>query len=56
MDKVIKVKVKSLFGVDKIYPVDEASKLFCRLARTTTLTDEAIETIKALGYTVEITE
>lgn len=52
--KEITVKVKSIYGVDKIYPVDDDSRTFARLAGTTTLTDEAIRHIKALGYTVKV--
>jgi hypothetical protein len=50
----ITVKVKSVYGIDKVYPADIDSSLFAKLAGTTTLTPKSIEIIKALGYTITI--
>ncbi len=52
--KQITVTIKQVFGVDKIYPMDEESRFFARLAGTTTLTESAINTIKEYGYTVKV--
>jgi hypothetical protein len=51
----ITVTVRDIYGIPTIYPACETSKLLARLAGTKTLTRQALETIKALGYTVTVT-
>ena len=51
---IITVKIKNVFGTDKIYPVCDKAKTFSRLTETKTLTSYAINNIKALGYTIEV--
>lgn len=51
--KAIQVTIKNVFGNDNIYPVCDTAKLFAKLASTKTLTNHALDTIKAAGYTVE---
>ena len=51
----IQVKIKSVYGTDKVYPVCDKAVAFAHIAGTTTLTDYAIAYIKQLGYTVEVT-
>lgn len=48
------VTVKDVYGVRKIYPACDRAQKFARIAGTKTLTNEAIEAIKALGYTVSV--
>lgn len=50
----ITVRIKTVYGKETIYPVDDSAKLFARLTGTITLTREAIDLIKALGYTVTV--
>lgn len=50
------VKVKSVFGVDRIYPACEKSELFNKLTAGTTMMPRDIEVIKELGYTVKVEE
>jgi hypothetical protein len=50
----IQVTVRDIYGLQTIYPACDIAKLFARLAGTKTLTRHALETIRALGYTVEI--
>ena len=50
----ITVKVKSIYGVQAIYPACEASRLFADIAGTKTLTRAAVAKIKALGYAVTV--
>ncbi len=50
----ILVDIKSVYGIDKIYPVCEKAKTFCEMLNTKTLTDHAIKKIKELGYTVNV--
>ena len=51
----ITVTVRDIYGIPTIYPACETAKLLARLANTKTLTRSALETIKALGYTVTVT-
>lgn len=48
----ITVKIKNVYGVEKVYPVCDKAILFARIAGTKTLTPEAIALIKSLGYTL----
>ena len=50
----ITVELKSIYGVQAIYPACHASKLFAQIAGTKTLTRAAIANIKALGYQVTV--
>lgn len=52
--KEIKIKIKSVYGNDVIYPVCSDARLFSELAGTKTLTKQAIYVIKNLGYTVTV--
>ncbi len=51
----ITVTVRDIYGIQTIYPACETAKLLARLAGTKTLTRQALETIKKLGYTVTVT-
>jgi hypothetical protein len=48
--KTITVKIKQVYGNTVAYPVCEQSRLLAQLAGTTTLTIQALKTIKALGF------
>jgi hypothetical protein len=48
--KELKVEVKNVYGVEKIYPRCDKSELFAQIAGTKTLTRESIELIRQLGY------
>tara|TARA_R100001377_G_scaffold20161_1_gene10599 strand:+ start:382 stop:573 length:192 start_codon:yes stop_codon:yes gene_type:complete len=50
----ITVKVKNNWGREDIYPVCQSAKSFARIAGTTTITKDAIELIKQLGYKVQV--
>ena len=50
----ITVKIRNVYGEERVYPVCEKAKIFARLAGTKTLTDHAIGLIKSLGYTIEV--
>ena len=54
----ITVKIKNVFGHERIYPVCPQAKLFARISGHKTLTRDAIGLIKEMGYTVsqEVTE
>lgn len=50
----IKVKIKTVYGNDLIYPVCEHAKNFARLAGTKTLAQRDIAIIKALGFGIAV--
>ncbi len=51
---IISVRIKSSYGVDRIYPVCEKALTFAAIAGTKTLSTDDIKHIKALGYTVNV--
>ena len=51
----IQVRIKSVYGTDKVYPGCDKAISFAHIPGTTTLTDYTIAHIKLLGYTVEVT-
>jgi hypothetical protein len=50
----ITVKVKNVYGQDRIYPICSKAKLFTRLTNTKTLSTWDINKIKELVYTVNV--
>lgn len=50
----ITVTVREVYGIKTVYPACDTAKLLARLAGTKTLTQSALSTIKALGYTVTV--
>lgn len=51
---IISVEIKNVYGAEKIYPACNTSKLFADIANTKTLTRGVLQTIKALGYSIEV--
>ena len=49
----ILVTIKSVYGIDKVYPACDKAKVFCDLLKQTTLTDRDIAKIKQLGIEIE---
>jgi hypothetical protein len=54
--QAITVKIRNVYGEDKIYPVSDQAKLFANIAGTKTLTDYTIAKIKELGYTINVAQ
>ena len=48
----IQVEVKNVYGNTTIYPVCDKAKMFASIAGTKTLTREALEKVKKLGYEI----
>lgn len=48
----ITVEIKNVYGNNTVYPVCHAAKIFAEIAGTKTLTFQAIQSIKALGFKV----
>lgn len=53
MEKVIVASIKSVFGVQKIYPVNAQANLFAAIAGTKTLSNATICYAAKLGYVVK---
>jgi hypothetical protein len=54
MSNKIKVIIKNVYGEERIYPTCEKGKLFAKIAKTTTLTRQVLNSIKLLGYEIEV--
>ena len=52
----ITVKIKNVYGEDKVYPACENSWRFAEIAGTKTLTPRTIRQIKAMGISVGIAQ
>ena len=50
----ILVEVKNVYGNRTVYPACDKSRLLAALTGNRTLTVDAIETIKRLGYTIQV--
>ena len=50
MNNKLTVKIKNVYGVDRIYPVCDKAQLFARISGKKTLLPVDIELIKKLGY------
>ncbi len=55
-EQVIFVTVENVYGRRTIRPECELSRVFCRLLKQKTLTDEDVKTIKELGYEIKTKE
>jgi hypothetical protein len=51
---IITIKIEKNYGIETAYPACDNSRLLAKLAGTKTLTWHALETIRALGYVIEI--
>lgn len=52
--KNIQVRIKTVYGEERIYPICEKAKLFTQLVKQKCLTREDVDVIKALGYSIEV--
>ena len=50
----ITVEIKSVYGNRSIYPVCAKSKILADIAGTKTFTSRALDSIKALGYSITV--
>lgn len=51
---IIQVKIKNVYGVERIYPVNDNAKLLTTLLKKKTIDRDEIEVIKKLGYQIEV--
>jgi hypothetical protein len=50
----IQVNIKQVYGVDRIYPVNDKAMILTQLTNKKTLDKRDIELIKQLGYEIEV--
>lgn len=50
----ITVRIRSVYGLQTIYPACPAAELFAKIAGTKTLTPHALRDIAALGYQINV--
>ena len=50
----IQVKIKNVYGMERIYPVNQTAIWLTSLTKKKTLDRDEIEVIKKLGYQVEV--
>ena len=54
MTDTIKVQIKSVYGIETVYPVCSHAEFLAAMAGTKTLAIEKLRLIQANGYTVEV--
>lgn len=54
MSTNIQVKIKNVYGMERIYPVNQKAIWLTSLTKKKTLDRDEIEVIKKLGYQVEV--
>jgi len=52
--KYITVQVRSVYGNELVYPLDDAAALFARLIGAKTFNAHQVRTIRALGYAIHV--
>jgi hypothetical protein len=52
--KTVTIQQKEVYGEVKFYPLCANGKIFAELAKTKTLTTEALRLIKSLGYQIDV--
>ena len=50
----ITIERRDQYGAPVYHPIDDAAKAFARIAKTKTLTPDALAMIRALGYQIEV--
>ena len=48
------VEIKSVYGTNKVYPINEAARIMAKIANTTTLTEATLVLAKQLGYKITV--
>lgn len=50
----ITVQIRTVYGVEQVYPVCDQARMFAAVAGTKTLTHSALQAIEAGGHTIQI--
>ena len=54
MNGTVQVRVKNVYGEDKVYPANMTGCILAEIAGTKTLTARTMQLIRQLGCTVEV--
>jgi len=54
MSTIIEVEIKTAYGNERIYPVNEAGRKLARLVGSKTFTRETVALAKELGFSFEV--
>jgi len=54
MNKTIKVKLKTVYGVERFYPICENAKRFALLTNSKTFNRNILSIIKNIGINIEL--
>lgn len=52
----LQIKIKSVYGVERIYPVNETAITFIKLLKVKTFSQEHLKMIEKLGFKIELAE
>lgn len=50
----VKIRIESVYGEKRCYPVDETAKTFAEIAGTKSLTTHTMALIERLGYEIKV--
>lgn len=50
--QVVMIEVRSVYGVAKLYPANDAARTFAEIAGTKTLSPSVVRQIQSLGYEI----
>jgi len=50
------VEIEHHYGKRRVYPICEKARIFAELSHTSTITEDAVEMIKRLGFTFKVKE
>lgn len=54
-DKVVEIEIKSVYGVERIYPRNRTAQLLADLTGQKTFTHDKLRMVRELGYTLKVT-
>lgn len=53
MDSLLKLQVRSVYGTERIYPMNTQAQILADLIRKKTFTKEDVATMQRLGFAIE---
>ena len=56
MNNIIRVTIKHVYGVEKVYPANDLALKLANLLGTKTLTHSALMALKDIGFVIEIAQ
>jgi len=53
MNTILEVQVKSVYGQERIYPINDQAKKIAKLLNRKTLTSEDLGVLKSIGFEIK---